>query len=133
LFLALFDLLRPGAVDHGPLVDAGEELTRYSVQFEQPRVDASDFPPLLRRLGGTPRDSGHAELPPIDGEVWLDARGRIRFVAVAIKPPPPMPRLMPPPIKRWMRSIFGSAGDPLWEVTQLWDFGLPVSITPPPH
>lgn len=131
-FFELFDRLRPAAVDQGQVVHEGEELTRYGVQFEHPPVRTSDIPRLLKRLGGIPRDIEHAGRPPIDGDVWLDARGRIRLIATAITPPPPMRRWMPRPIKRWIRSMFGSAADPLWEVTQLWDFGLPVSITPPP-
>jgi len=49
-------------------------------------------------------------------EVWLDAAGLVRRVAVSVESADP---------------VTAASGKHAWTIVELWDFGIAVDITPP--
>ena len=58
-------------------------------------------------------DGPYRRLSQIPAEVWLDADGLARRIAVMTDP------------------TGGTGGTPMWSVVELWDFGVLADITPP--
>jgi hypothetical protein len=99
-----------GAPDDGVAVGAeevrGEPATRYRLSVDLGLADA-------QLPAGVSVPSGpYRALSGLPTEVWLDVDGLARRVAVATDPTATPDRQV-------------------WAVVELWDFGLPVEITPP--
>jgi hypothetical protein len=97
---------RGDVVSAGPEEVRGVAADRYRLTVDLARADAA-VPAGLSVPAGPYR--GLLRMP---AEVWLDAAGLVRRVAISAEPPP------------------GPAVE-LWSVTELWDFGLAVYIVPP--
>ena len=94
------------AVEVGPEEVRGVPATRYRLTVDLARADAA-LPE-----GVTVPTSPYRALSQIPAEVWLDADGLARRIAV---------------------STGSGGGDdaPIWSVVELWDFGVAAGITPP--
>jgi hypothetical protein len=95
------------AVEVGAESVRGQDATRYRLTIDLARADAA-LP-----AGVTVPDGPYRRLSQIPAEVWLDADGRARRIAVMTDP------------------TSGQGGTPMWSVVELWDFGVPADITPP--
>jgi hypothetical protein len=95
------------AVEIGAESVRGLSATRYRLTIDLARADAA-LP-----AGVTVPDGPYRRLSQIPAEVWLDADGRARRIAVMTDP------------------TSGNGGTPMWSVVELWDFGIPADITPP--
>ena len=92
--------------DLGPDTIRGVPTTHYRLTVDLARADAA-LP------AGVSVPSGpYRSLSRLPAEVWLDEAGRARRIAVLSEPMAP-------------------AANRIWSVTELWDFGLAVDITPP--
>lgn len=98
-----------GAKDDGTEVGAdvlrGVATTRYRVTIDLAQADAA------LQSGVTVPAMPYRVLSQIPAEVWLDAAGRARRISVDADP--------------------GEAGEPVWSIVELWDFGVDVDIVPP--
>jgi len=95
------------AVEIGAESVRGVAATHYRLTIDLARADAA-LP-----AGVTVPDGPYRRLSQIPAEVWLDADGRARRIAVMTDP------------------TSGTGGTPMWSVVELWDFGVPADITPP--
>jgi hypothetical protein len=99
-----------GARDEGVVVGAeevrGAPVTRYRLSIDLGLADER-LPAGVSVPGGPYR-----ALSRVPAEVWLDSGGLARRIAVATDPA-------------------ASPDRQLWAVAELWDFGLPVEISPP--
>jgi hypothetical protein len=99
-----------GAHDDGVVVGAedvrGEPTTRYRLSVDLGLADA-------RLTAGVSVQSGpYRALSRLPAEVWLDSAGLARRIAVT-------------------GDLTPNADRQVWAVVELWDFGLPVEISPP--
>jgi hypothetical protein len=101
LFGARDDVVEVGTADV-----RGEPATRYRLSVDLGVADA------LVPAGVSVPSAPYRALSRIPAEVWLDSAGLARRVAVATDPA-------------------AGADSQVWAVVELWDFGLPVEITPP--
>jgi hypothetical protein len=94
------------AVEAGAENVRGVSATRYRLAIDLATADAA-LP-----AGVTVPAGPYRALGQIPAEVWLDADGLARRIAVITDP---------------------TAGDdaPTWSIVELWDFGVPADITPP--
>jgi hypothetical protein len=83
----------------------GVPTTRYRLAVDLASADAS-VP-----AGITVPEGPYRRLRQLPTEVWLDAAGRAMRIAIA--------------------KASNAAGECLWTVTEFWDFGVTVTITPP--
>jgi hypothetical protein len=97
---------RDDVVEVGPAEVRGEPATRYRLSVDLGLADA------LLPAGVSVPSGPYRALSKLPAEVWLDSAGLARRVAVASDPA-------------------ASAEFQVWVVVELWDFGLPVEITPP--
>jgi hypothetical protein len=95
------------AVEVGAESVRGVPATRYRVTIDLARADAA-LP-----AGVTVPAGPYRRLSQIPAEVWLDADGLARRIAVLTDP------------------TGGGGGRPMWSVVELWDFGVLADITPP--
>ena len=95
------------AVEIGAESVRGVAATRYRLTIDMAQADAA-LP-----AGVTVPDGPYRRLSQIPAEVWLDADGLARRVAVMTDP------------------TSGTGGTPMWSVVELWDFGVLADITPP--
>jgi hypothetical protein len=95
------------AVEIGAESVRGVPVTHYRLTIDLARADAA-LP-----AGVTVPDGPYRRLSQIPAEVWLDADGVARRIAVMTDP------------------TSGTGGTPMWSVVELWDFGVPADITPP--
>jgi hypothetical protein len=95
------------AVEIGAGSVRGVAATHHRLTIDLGRADAA-LP-----AGVTVPDGPYRRLSRIPAEVWLDADGRARRIAVMTDP------------------ASGEGGTPMWSVVELWDFGVPADITPP--
>jgi hypothetical protein len=95
------------AVEIGAESVRGVRATRYRLTIDLARADAA-LP-----AGVTVPDGPYRRLSQIPAEVWLDADGLARRIAVMTDP------------------TAGDGGTPMWSVVELWDFGVLADITPP--
>jgi hypothetical protein len=94
------------AMEVGPQEVRGVPVTRYRLTVDLARADAA-LP-----AGVTVPVGPYRALSQIPAEVWLDADGLARRIAVNTDP--------------------STGGDePIWSVVDLWDFGVAADITPP--
>jgi hypothetical protein len=92
----------------------GERCERYALE----RVDMrTAFETANGAIALPPH--GKIERPTLRGDVWVDGEGRVRRVTW-IQRPRGRPRLRP-----------SKTSPRLWQSTELWDFGLPVTIDVP--
>jgi hypothetical protein len=89
----------------GHEVVRGEGTTRYRLTLDLTHADAA------LRAGVTVPTGPYRALRQIPAEVWLDAEGLARRIAVLTEP--------------------DVAGEPIWSVVELWDFGVVTDIVPP--
>ena len=95
------------AVEAGAGSVRGVPATRYRLTIDLARADAA-LP-----AGVTVPDGPYRRLSQIPAELWLDAEGLARRIAVLTNP------------------TGGAGGTPMWSVVELWDFGVLADITPP--
>ena len=95
------------AVEIGAESVRGVAATHYRLTIDLARADAA-LPAGVTVPGGPYR-----RLSQIPAEVWLDADGLARRIAVMTDP------------------TAGTGGTPMWSVVELWDFGVLADITPP--
>jgi hypothetical protein len=81
--------------------------THYLLTIDLARADAA-LP-----AGGTVLADPYRRLSQIPTEVWLDADGLARRIAVMTDP------------------TAGDGSTPMWSIVELWDFGVLADITPP--
>jgi hypothetical protein len=84
----------------------GVPVARYRLKIDLARADAA-LP-----AGVTVPAGPYRWLSQIPAEVWLDADGLARRIAVIGEPE-------------------AKEGTPTWSIVELWDFGVPADITPP--
>jgi hypothetical protein len=99
---------RDDAVDIGREAVRGVPATRCRLTLDLARADAA-LPAGVTVPGGPYR-----ALRALPAEVWLDAAGLARRVAVSADP------------------VTAARGEQAWTIIELWDFGVAVDITPPP-
>ena len=85
----------------------GAPATHYRVTIDLARADAA-LP-----TGVTVPAGPYRRVSQIPADVWLDADGLARRIAVMTDP------------------TGGDGGTPMWSIVELWDFGVPADITPP--
>jgi len=95
------------AVEIGVESVRGVAATHYRLTIDLARADAA-LP-----AGVTVPDGPYRRLSQIPAEVWLDADGLARRIAVMTDP------------------TAGDGGTPVWSIVELWDFGVVADITPP--
>jgi hypothetical protein len=95
------------AVEIGAESVRGVSVTHYRLTIDLARVDAA------LSAGVTVPDGPYRRLSQIPAEVWLDADGVARRIAVMTDP------------------TAGEGGTPMWSIVELWDFGVLADITPP--
>jgi hypothetical protein len=95
------------AVEIGAESVRGVPATRYRLTIDLARADAA-LP-----AGVAVPEGPYRRLSQIPAEVWLDADGLARRIAVMTNP------------------TAGTGGTPMWSVVELWDFGVLADITPP--
>lgn len=95
------------AVEIGAESVRGVAATHYRVTIDLARADAA-LPAGVEVPAGPYR-----RLSQIPADVWLDADGLARRIAVMTDP------------------TAGTGGTPMWSVVELWDFGVLADITPP--
>jgi hypothetical protein len=93
-------------VEVGPENVRAAPATRYRLTIDLARADAA-LP-----AGVTVPSGPYRGLSQIPAEVWLDADGLARRIAVMTEPAVP-------------------DDAPAWSIVELWDFGVPADITPP--
>jgi hypothetical protein len=93
------------AVELGDDVVRGDRAAHYRVTIDLAQADAA-LP-----AGVTVPTGPYRALREISAEVWLDAEGRARRIAVL--------------------TDAEAGSDPIWSVVELWDFGVAVDIVPP--
>jgi hypothetical protein len=97
---------RPPRGAAGPQAVRGGPATRCRLTVDLARADAA-------RPAGVSVPSGpYRSLRRLPAEVWLDAAGLARCIAVNYEPA-------------------AAADAQVWAIVELWDFGLAVDITPP--
>jgi hypothetical protein len=102
---ALFGANEDG-VEIGPEAVRGVPAARWRLTVDLARADAA-LP------AGVSAPSGpYRWLSRLTAEVWLDADGLARRISVSSEPA-------------------AAADAQVWSVVELWDYGLPVDITPP--
>jgi hypothetical protein len=94
------------AVEVGAETVRAAPATRYRLTIDLARADAA-LP-----AGVTVPAGPYRGLSQIPAEVWLDADGLARRIAVITEPAVP-------------------DDAPAWSIVELWDFGVPADITPP--
>jgi hypothetical protein len=93
------------AVEVGPEAVRGVPVMRYRLTVDLARADAA-LP------AGVSVPSGpYRSLRALPAEVWLDAAGPVRRISV--------------------NSDAANAGEQVWSIVELWDFGVAADITPP--
>ena len=95
------------AVEIGTESVRGVSATHYRLTIDLARADAA-LP-----AGVTVPAGPYRRLSQIPAEVWLDADGLARRIAVMSDP------------------TAGDGGTPMWSILELWDFGVLADITPP--
>jgi hypothetical protein len=95
------------AVEIGAESVRGVSATHYRLTIDLARADAA-LP-----AGVTVPAGPYRRLSQIPAEVWLDADGLARRIAVMTDP------------------TAGDGGTPMWSIVELWDFGVLADITPP--
>src|SRR5580704_188006 len=95
------------AVEIGAESVRGVAATHYRLTIDLARADAA-LP-----TGVTVPDGPYRRLSQIPAEVWLDADGLARRIAVMTDP------------------TAGDGSTPMWSIVELWDFGVLADITPP--
>jgi hypothetical protein len=95
------------AVEIGAESVRGVSATHYRLTIDLARADAA------LAAGVTVPAGPYRRLSQIPAEVWLDADGLARRIAVMTDP------------------TGGEGGTPMWSVVELWDFGVLADITPP--
>ena len=95
------------AVEIGAESVRGVAATHYRVTIDLARADAA-LPAGVEVPAGPYR-----RLSQIPADVWLDADGLARRIAVMTDP------------------TAGTGGTPMWAIVELWDFGVLADITPP--
>jgi len=95
------------AVEVGAGSVRGVPASHYRVTIDLARADAA-VPAGVTVPAGPYRRLSH-----IPAEVWLDADGLARRIAVMTDP------------------TAGDGSTPMWSIVELWDFGVPADITPP--
>ncbi len=98
---------RDDAVEAGHEAVQGVATTRYGLTVDLARADA-EVPAGVSVPAGP-----HRGLSRMPAEVWLDAAGLTRRVAVSAEP------------------VTAAADVQIWIIVELWDFGVAVDITPP--
>jgi hypothetical protein len=94
------------AVEIGPEAVRSVPATRFRLTVDLARADAA-LPPGVSVPSGPFRS-----LSRLPAEVWLDADGLARRISVSSEPA-------------------AAADAQVWSVVDLWDYGVPVDITPP--
>jgi hypothetical protein len=94
------------AVEIGPEAVRAVPATRYRLTIDLGRADAA-LPAGVSVPAGPYR-----ALSRLPAEVWLDAEGVARRISVNAEPS-------------------AAADKQIWSIVELWDFGVPASITPP--
>jgi hypothetical protein len=102
---ALFGASEDG-VEIGPQAVRGVPATRCRVTVDLARADAA------LRAGVSVPSGPYRSLSRLPAEVWLDADGLGRRISVSCEPA-------------------AAADAQVWSVVELWDYGVPVDITPP--
>ena len=95
------------AVEIGTESVRGVSTTHYQLTIDLATADAA-LP-----AGVTVPAGPYRRLSQIPAEVWLDADGLARRIAVMTDP------------------AAGDSGTPMWSIVELWDFGVPAGIVPP--
>jgi hypothetical protein len=130
-FLEALASARPGAADLGAGEHRGEQVTRYAIRFPSP------FPaPRLVKASWRlfrPRQGAPSDIDESEGEVWIDGGGRVRVFSGAIGPPPEGALDRTSAARRSViQSVAGTAEEPIWDTTELWDYGVVTDIDLPP-